>query len=33
MKYKKAQAYYADFYTIEVNRLPIRSYFIPFTTK
>lgn len=33
MKYTKAQAYYADFNTIEVNRLPSRSYFIPFTTK
>ena len=33
MKYKKAFAYYADFNTIDVNRLKPRSYFIPFTTK
>ena len=33
MKYTKAYAYYADFNTIDVNRLKPRSYFIPFTTK
>ena len=31
MKYKQAEAYYQDFNTIDVNRLPARSYFIPFT--
>ncbi|MBQ4357382.1 MAG: hypothetical protein II788_05260 [Acholeplasmatales bacterium] len=33
MKYKQALAYYQDFNTIDVNRLPARSYFIPFTQK
>ncbi|MCR5231548.1 MAG: hypothetical protein K6B64_02775, partial [Acholeplasmatales bacterium] len=33
MLYKKAPQYYADFNTIEVNRLKPRSYFIPFLTK
>ena len=33
MKYQKAPAYYADFNTIELNRLKPRSYFIPFLTK